>query len=541
MQLVSISSIKLTGWNPRKKFDEEQLKNLAQSIEAHGILEPLIVRPGSKKGSLDLVAGERRLRAATIAKLKKVPVIIRDLDDKEAREIMLLENLQREDLLPMEEAKALKQLVKDGITQESLAKRIGKSQPWIANRIRILDGPKGIRELVEKGDIAPKHAMVMLMVKDLPKVLEFVEGWITELLDEGYVVTTGEVKRAVTEGLENEDCYCLSELPRYVQIEGEYGYHQQRDWIKKFDQKKCKECPNTMMFEKLKYCTKPKCFQQKVLASEKALQAIVDKKAAKSAKKSGGAANYEERPSGKSDQSLSYVEKVRNRNQKLLDSGKTAKDFQKVDSRRIGYGDYSYLGDSGIDKSQCKTCVNCVPTSDDTLCIKPHCFSRKRNHHSKEATRRTIEAIEIFVKQEGWEKVHGGIIGPIMESINMNYWRMDMKFRESHTAEEFAKMSLEEQTISILKSWFLRTVHMKPEDEHKDLVAGYNLRKAFNKTKADSQLVHIKVKDTHKQALCKYQPVKSLTIENVEIDDGNRDRFCKECVALMPKPKKGAK
>lgn len=144
MDKVDLKSIDKTGWNPREHYDKAALQELADSIKAHGILEPLIVREGKKKGRYDLIAGERRLRATILAGEKEVPVVIQDMDDKTAREIMLLENLQREDLRPLEEARAIKMLLEDGSKQDDLAKRIGKSQSWISNRVRVLDGPDNV-------------------------------------------------------------------------------------------------------------------------------------------------------------------------------------------------------------------------------------------------------------------------------------------------------------------------------------------------------------------------------------------------------------
>lgn len=131
--MVPIKDIELTGWNPRKKPNAKAIKELAVSILAVGLLQPLVVREHpTKKGKYQLIAGERRLTAAKEAKLKYIQVQVLKLDDRRAREVMLIENLQREDLNPIEEAKALKALLEDGITQTDLAKQIGKSQPWVA-------------------------------------------------------------------------------------------------------------------------------------------------------------------------------------------------------------------------------------------------------------------------------------------------------------------------------------------------------------------------------------------------------------------------
>jgi ParB family chromosome partitioning protein len=128
---VELGSIVISGANPRKTFSDESLRELADSIREHGILEPLVVRQGAEPDTYELVAGERRLRAAKLAGWKMAPVVIRDLTDEAAAEIMLIENLQREDLAPLEVATALQQLLAGGSTQADLGKRLGKSQSWI--------------------------------------------------------------------------------------------------------------------------------------------------------------------------------------------------------------------------------------------------------------------------------------------------------------------------------------------------------------------------------------------------------------------------
>lgn len=187
---VELSLIEVSGANPRKDLKGETFKNLKQSIAEHGILVPLLVRPKGK--GYELVAGERRLRAAKELKLETVPVAIRDLDDHTARILMLLENLQREDLEPLEEAAAIEELLKDtgdgGMTQEELAKKLSKSQPWVANRLRLMKAPKDLKKLLEEGEITPQHIIVLLpymedktlsteILSDLKQDLENFKKW----------------------------------------------------------------------------------------------------------------------------------------------------------------------------------------------------------------------------------------------------------------------------------------------------------------------------------------------------------------------------
>lgn len=161
---VELSLIEVSGANPRKDLKGETFKELKASIAEYGILQPLVVRPKGK--GYELVVGERRLTAARELKFETVPVTIREVDDHTARVLMLLENLQREDLEPLEEASAIEELLKDtgdgGMTQEELAKKLAKSQPWVANRLRLNKAPPEIKKLLEHGKISPQHVIVLL-------------------------------------------------------------------------------------------------------------------------------------------------------------------------------------------------------------------------------------------------------------------------------------------------------------------------------------------------------------------------------------------
>lgn len=143
---------------PRKTFDETALEELAESIRQHGVLQPLLVRP-LPGGGYQLVAGERRYRASRIAGLREVPVVIRELSDVETMEIAIIENLQREDLNPIEEAEGLQALIdRCGFTQDQVAASVGKSRPAIANSLRLLKLPPEVREMTKSGAISAGHA-----------------------------------------------------------------------------------------------------------------------------------------------------------------------------------------------------------------------------------------------------------------------------------------------------------------------------------------------------------------------------------------------
>ena len=157
---------------PRKTFDEAALEELAQSIKQHGVLQPLLVRP-IPSGGYQLVAGERRWRACRIAGLNKVPVVIKELTDTETMEIAIIENLQREDLNPIEEAEGLQALIdKCGYTQEEVALSVGKSRPAIANSLRLLRLPQEVRDMTKNGDISAGHARALLAFDNEAMMLE---------------------------------------------------------------------------------------------------------------------------------------------------------------------------------------------------------------------------------------------------------------------------------------------------------------------------------------------------------------------------------
>ncbi len=147
---------------PRKQFDEEALADLSASIAQHGVLQPLLVRP-LPDGSYQLVAGERRWRASRMAGLAEVPVVIRDMSEQEADELALIENLQREDLNPMEEALGYRRLIETyGMTQEQAAQVVNKSRPAVANALRLLQLPQEVTELVSAGTLSAGHARTVL-------------------------------------------------------------------------------------------------------------------------------------------------------------------------------------------------------------------------------------------------------------------------------------------------------------------------------------------------------------------------------------------
>jgi len=167
---------------PRKNFDDEKLQQLAESIKQHGIVQPIIVKKESE--IYRIVAGERRWRAARLAGLNTVPVIIRELSNKQLMEIALIENLQREDLNPVEEAEAYDRLIKDyGMTQEEISKTVGKSRPAIANSIRLLSLNDRIKDYLISGDLSSGHARALIVIEDKEQQLEAAEEIISRSLN----------------------------------------------------------------------------------------------------------------------------------------------------------------------------------------------------------------------------------------------------------------------------------------------------------------------------------------------------------------------
>jgi len=160
--MVPVSALQAGSHQPRKNFSEEALRELARSIEQKGVLQPLLVEQ-LEPGSYQIVAGERRFRAAQQAGLSEVPVLVRRFSELEKTEIALIENLQREDLSPVEEASGYKTLMeKGGLTQEEVARRVGKSRPTVANALRLLKLPKAMLEALDRGRMDPGHARAIL-------------------------------------------------------------------------------------------------------------------------------------------------------------------------------------------------------------------------------------------------------------------------------------------------------------------------------------------------------------------------------------------
>ena len=171
---IDINDIKPNSAQPRHVFDEEKLKELAGSIKANGVIQPLIVREG--KTGYELVAGERRWRASRLAGLRKLPCIVRDFDDRQNAIVAIIENMQREDLNPIEEAIGLKSMTeKYGFTQEQVSVSLGRSRTYIANSIRLLKLPPEIQEYVSSGQMSAAHGRTIINIPDAAKQKEIAD------------------------------------------------------------------------------------------------------------------------------------------------------------------------------------------------------------------------------------------------------------------------------------------------------------------------------------------------------------------------------
>ena len=177
---LQLDEIRPNPYQPRKNFDEENLKDLSDSIRKNWVFQPIIVRKSSVMG-YEIIAGERRFRASKLAGKDSIPAIVRAIDDEQMMEVAVLENLQREDLSPLEEAEAYSTLMKNlKITQSELSERLGKSRPYIANYLRLLDLPREVKAFVQDGKLSMGQARTLLALKDKDKLVELAKKTVKE-------------------------------------------------------------------------------------------------------------------------------------------------------------------------------------------------------------------------------------------------------------------------------------------------------------------------------------------------------------------------
>ena len=361
---IKISQISITGFNPRKEFDPDDLNELKESIKEYGILEPLIVRPIGMKGKIDsfeLVAGERRYRAAVELKLKTVPVVTMELSDRDVKEIMLIENLQRSDLAPLEEAEAIQSLLLEETTQETLGKKLGKSQSWIANRLRLLQAPEELKEMIISREITARHVLTLLPYQDYPIYKDIMTS-VKKHLGQYHDISVTRLKEKIDDHItgydtNGESVLNLSSLPWDIRrlVDDKF-----------LDLKDCEKCKEPVSIkgydnEDDKYCLNRRCWKDKVNLANQA---------------------YEK------------AQKVTN--EKLAKKG-------KVNVNKMDYGTYNYLKYADFDKTECKDCDQCkLSTNDDKICLDPACYKEKTSAHSRVINKATREdktkALEVLDK-----------------------------------------------------------------------------------------------------------------------------------------------
>ena len=181
-KLVPVGAIRPNEFQPRRSFTKDEMEELTSSIRAHGVLQPILVRRDPKDPNrFELIAGERRWRAAQAAQLHEIPAVVRDLTDTESLELALIENLQREDLTPVEEARAFRRLMSEfGHTQEKLGQALGKSRSVIANTLRLLELPEEVQRLIESGQLSAGHGRLLVGRADATLLAgDWVRGSIT--------------------------------------------------------------------------------------------------------------------------------------------------------------------------------------------------------------------------------------------------------------------------------------------------------------------------------------------------------------------------
>jgi ParB family chromosome partitioning protein len=192
---LAVDKIRPNRHQPRTRFTPESLADLAESIKIHGLAQPLLVSPSAVPGEYELVAGERRLRAARMAGLVEVPCMVRSVTDRERRELSLIENIQREDLNPIEEAESLRNLMEEaGLTQEDISRRMGKSRSAVANKLRLLDLPQMLRNALMENLLTEGHARALLGLADRARQEALGKRVVQEKL------TVREVERLVANG-----------------------------------------------------------------------------------------------------------------------------------------------------------------------------------------------------------------------------------------------------------------------------------------------------------------------------------------------------
>ena len=221
IKTLRITQIEPNKQQPRREFNQESLNELADSIAEHGIIQPIVVRPMSN-GTYQIVAGERRWRASRIAGLTEVPVVIKEIDDLATMELALIENLQREDLNPVEEAEGYRVLMNHyGMTQEQVAKRVGKSRPVVANAVRLLSLPDTAILYIKEGKLSTGHAKILAGLDDK----QTAEDLALKIVDKG--LTVRQAEQMVRQIKEEKSRFGAIIISKKLKL------HLQRSWAEK--------------------------------------------------------------------------------------------------------------------------------------------------------------------------------------------------------------------------------------------------------------------------------------------------------------------
>ena len=227
IQKIDLSKIKANPYQPRKTFDDDRLSDLAMSIQTHGVLQPIVLRQTVQ--GYYIVVGERRFRASQLAGLTEIPAIIKELSDSDMMELAIIENLQREDLNAIEEAESYQRLMNDlGLTQQKVAERLGKSRPYIANMLRLLNLPKDISNQVKEGALSSAHGRTLLGIKDVTMMKKISQQAIRENWSVRYL------EQVVNE---LQDCGQSKKNKAQTQINPKFIQKQERRLKEKFGSK----------------------------------------------------------------------------------------------------------------------------------------------------------------------------------------------------------------------------------------------------------------------------------------------------------------
>lgn len=345
MKEIPISKISLSGLNPRSEeaYKDDEFQDLKTSIQENGFFphHALLVRP--LNGGYELIAGHRRLAAVKELGIKKVPVTIQELSDSEAKLILAADNFNRSDFKPMEEAAYLKKLLEgEDITQDELGKKLGKSQAYIANRLRLLAAPEELKEMVISREISPKHVIALLPYSGYPVFEEILSDLKEKLIDEGVVSVQG-LNEIIQMDLSYHDS--VINLDSFPWTEKEY-----RDFFDKIDDKTgCETCKDIVRIkedghEKQRYCLNGDCWQLKLKEAEK---------------------KYE----------LAEAEKVKNIGNKKV-----------VDTTKLKYDQHNDLSDywCKFDRTECSSCENCKKDQNKKLvCLDPVCYTKKQKAYQR--------------------------------------------------------------------------------------------------------------------------------------------------------------